>query len=116
MAAVTEQLQWVVAVGNELLNVSPGAIPDRVSPFDDIISPLLRDVAIIHHHASLKDREVYEGVHAAVGKLIHIGREIRGLQGRFKLIETGCVTPVIEHEDARFVQGVSSFHRVLPLW
>ena len=76
MAAITKQLQRIVAVGDQLMDVSPGTIPDRMRPFDDVIAPLLRDAAVIHYYASLKHCEVYEGVHAAVRQLIYVEGEV----------------------------------------
>ena len=111
-AAVAQQPQRIVAVGDELPQVAPGPIPHRVGPLHDIVAPLLCHLAVVQGHASFGDGKIDEGIHPAAGQLIHVVGEIPGSEGEFELVETGRMATVVEHENAGFVSRIREGSRI----
>ena len=99
MCTVAEDLDGVVAVGDELLEVARGAVEDRVRPDFNVVSPLLADLAVVLDDAAFESGGVNEGIDAAVDELIDSESEIFGGERRRELVEAGGMASVVVEED-----------------
>ena len=107
VGALADQLQGVVASGNELLQVERGAVPDDVVGPVDIVAPALAGPGVVEQDAAISHR-VGNGVDPQIHEFVY-GRGIQApVHGGLVNIDRGVPAIGVE-DDLVFVAHVGSF-------
>jgi len=102
VGTVAEQRERIMTVVDQLFQVPSGAVPDRMRPLADVLTPGLGDTAVVELRAAFEAGRVDQGIDAGVGKLIHGDREVAGSQRWGELVQRCGVTAIVVDQDSRF--------------
>ena len=101
MALVTEQLQRIMTVSDQLSQHPSGSGPDVVVPSLDGGAPEIGDPAGVENGSMGPARKQHQGIHPASGQLIGDEDVIFRSDRRLKAVQSPGVAPVVEEEDTR---------------